>query len=96
MNIENPQPAKDRLRLNEDEGATPTGPQPGEKGPQKSIGCPKGDAPSTVLALEDQELVAQGEHLGLKRRPAAEQGSKRCDGSQKSGNHRRRSLDPVP
>ncbi len=34
---------------------------PGEVGPQESIGDPKRDAPSHALALENEELMAQGE-----------------------------------
>ena len=45
----------------EDESATPSGPDPGEVGPQESIGGPKRDAPSRALALENEELMAQGE-----------------------------------
>ena len=85
-------PAKDGLRLNEDESATPSGPDPGEVGPQESIGSPERDTPSLVLALEDEELVAQGEHLGLERRPAAEQGSEGRESGPKNRNHRRSSL----
>ena len=54
-------PAEDGLRLGEDGSATPSGPDPGEVGPQESIGGPKRDAPSRALALENEELMAQGE-----------------------------------
>ena len=67
-----PVPAEDGLRLNEDESATPSGPDLREVGPQESIGGPKRDAPSRALALENEELMAQGEYLGLERSPAAE------------------------
>ncbi len=60
------------FRLDQDESATPSGPDPGEVGPQESIGGPNRDAPSRTLALENEELMAKGEHLGLKRSPAAE------------------------
>ncbi len=56
-----PVPAQDGLRLDEDESVTPSGPDPGEVGPQESIEGPKRDAPSHALALEDEELMAQGE-----------------------------------
>ncbi len=67
-----PVPAEDGIRLDEDESATPSGPDPGELGPQESIGGPKRDTPSRALALENEELMAQGEYLGLERSPAAE------------------------
>ncbi len=52
----------DRLPFRrEDERATPSGPDPGEVGPQEWIGGPKRDAPSRALALENEELMAQGE-----------------------------------
>ncbi len=53
-------PAEDGLRLDEDESLAPSGPDPGEVGPQESIGGLKRDAPSRALALEDEELLAQG------------------------------------
>ncbi len=53
-------PAKDGLRLDEDESATPSGPDPGEVGPQESIGGPKRDAPFRALALENEERMPQG------------------------------------
>jgi hypothetical protein len=53
-----PVPAEDGLRLNEDESATPSGPDLREVGPQESIGGPKRDAPSRALALENEELMA--------------------------------------
>ena len=60
------------FRLDEDESATPPGPDPGEVGPQESIGDPNRDAPSRALALENEELMAEGEHLGLECGTAAE------------------------
>ena len=48
-----------------------------------------------ALALEDEELMAEGEHLGLERGPAAEQGLDRCENGQKGRGHRRSSLAQV-
>ncbi len=87
-----PVPAEDGLRLDEDESATPSGPELGEPDPHESIGGPKQDAPSRALALEDEELMAQSEHLGLECGPPAEHGSERCESGQKGRNHRRGSL----
>ncbi len=39
--------------------------------------------------------MAEGEHLGLERGPAAEQGSERCERGQKGRDHRRSSLGQV-
>ncbi len=72
-----------------------SGPDPGEVGPQESIGGPKRDVPSRALALEDEELMARGEHLGLERGSAAERGPERCEDGQKGGDHRRSSLGQV-
>ena len=67
-----PVPAEDGLRLDEDERATPSGPDPGEVGPQEPIEGPKRDSFSRALALENEELMAQRESLGLERSPATE------------------------
>lgn len=85
-------PAEDGLRPNEDERATPFGPDLGEPDPQKPVGGPKRDARPGTLALEDQELMAESEHLGLECGTAAEQRSERCENSQKSRDHRSGSL----
>ncbi len=83
------------FRLDEDESATPSGPDPGQVGPEESIGGPKRDAPSRALAPKNEELMAQGEHLGLERGPAAEQGSERRENGQKGRDHRRSSWAQV-
>ena len=83
------------LRLDEDESAPPSGPALREPDPHESIGGPKRDAPSRVLALEDEELMAQSEHLGLECGPAAEHGSERCENGEKSRDHSRGSLGQI-
>ena len=87
-----PVPAEDGLRLDEDESATPSGPELGEPDSHESIGGSKRDAPSRALALEDEELMAEGEHLGLECGPATEQRSERRKSGQKGRDHRRSSL----
>jgi len=47
------------------------------------------------VALEDEELMAQSEHLGLECGPAAEHGSERCENGEKSRDHRRGSLGQI-
>jgi len=59
------------------------------------IGGPKRDAPSRALALKDEELMAQSEHLGLECGPPAEHGSERCENGEKSRDHRRGSLGQI-
>ncbi len=44
---------------------------------------------------EDEELMAQGEHLGLERGPTAEQRSERPENGQRGRDHRRNSLAQV-
>ena len=90
-----PVPAEDGLRLDEDESATPSGPELGEPDPHESIGGPKQDAPSRALALNDEALMAQSEHLGLECGPAAEHGSERCENGEKSRDHRRGTLGQI-
>ena len=51
-------PADDRVRLDEDQGGTPGGPEAGEPGPEEAV---RGVKPgSTRLAGEDSELLAKG------------------------------------
>ncbi len=85
-------PAQDGLRLDEDERTAPSGPEPREVGPQKSIGGPKPDGPSRALALEDEELVAEGEHLGVERSSAPDERPERGKNSPKGRGHPRLSL----
>ncbi len=87
-----PVPAEDGLRLDQDESLAPSGPELGEPDPQQSIGGPKLGSPPRALALEDEELMAQGEHLGLECGPAAEQRSERCENGQNGRDHHRSSL----
>ncbi len=47
------------------------------------------------MALEEEELMAQGEHLGLERGPTAGQRSERPENGQKGRDHRRSSLAQV-
>ena len=47
----------------------------------------KPDSPTRALALEDEQLVTKGEHLGVKRSPAAEQGSERAKNGQNGKHH---------
>ena len=81
-------PAENGLRLDQDESLAPFGPDPGEPDPQKPVGGPKRDAHPGPLALEDQELMAEGEHLGLECGTAAEPGSERRENGQKGRDHR--------
>jgi hypothetical protein len=56
-------PGNDRLRLNEDEGIAPAGPESGEPGPEEAIGLP--DTKSIGCSLVDSELLPKGKDLGL-------------------------------
>ena len=85
-------PAEHGFRLDEDESLTPFGPELGEPDPHQSIGGPKLGSPPRALALEDEELMAEGEHLGLECGPATEQRSERRKSGQKGRDHRRSSL----
>jgi len=82
-----PVPAEEGFRLDEDEGSTPSGPDSGQPNPQQSIGAAKLDSPSRELALEDEELMAKREHLGLECGSAAEQRSERRKSGQKGRSH---------
>ncbi len=81
-------PAENGLRLDQDESLAPSGPDSEEPDPQKPVGDPKRDAHPGTLALEDQELMAEGEHLGLECGTAAEPGSERRENGQKGRDHR--------
>jgi hypothetical protein len=65
-------PGDHRLRLNDDEGGAPIGPNPGQPCPEKAIGG--GQFRPLHRALEDGELVTQGEDLQLKGCTATEDG----------------------
>jgi hypothetical protein len=88
-------PTEDGLRLDEDEASTPSAPDPGQAGPQAPIRVPKPSRLPGALALEDEKLMAQSEHLGLERGPTAEQRSERPQNGQKDRDHRRSSLAQV-
>ena len=75
------------MAQDEDEASTPSGPDPGQPGPQEPIGVPKPSRLPGALALEDEELMAQGEHLGLECGPAAEQRSERRKSGQNGRSH---------
>jgi len=83
-----PLPAQDGLWFDQDQSLAPSGPDLGEPDPQKPVGGPKRDARPGTLALEDQELMAEGEHLGLECGTAAEPGSERRENGQKGRDHR--------
>jgi len=78
-------PAENGLRLDEDESLPPSGPELGEPNPHQSIGGPKLGSPPCALPFEDEELVAEGLHLGVERSAAPEQGSKRRKQREKGG-----------
>jgi hypothetical protein len=71
-------PADDGLRLDEDESALPSGPAVRERGPQKPIGGSKLDSSSRALALENEKLVAKGEHLGVECSSAPDERTERA------------------
>jgi hypothetical protein len=89
-------PAEDGLRLDEDESSTPSGPATREPRPQESIRAAKLDSPSRELALEDEELMAEREHLGLECGPAAEQRSERRKSGKKGRCHAGVRLTQTP
>jgi hypothetical protein len=68
-----PLPGDDGAGLHEDEDTSPAGPGSGEPGPEEAVGDV--DPGSSVAALVDGELVAQGEDLELEGDPRAEAGS---------------------
>jgi hypothetical protein len=51
--------------------------------------------PGGCLALADEELMAQSEHLGLECGPSAKLGPERCENGQKGWDHRRGSLGQI-
>lgn len=53
------------------------------------------DAPSGALALEDEQLVAKRENLGLEVRARPQQRSNRSQESQKGRARHRRHVDPA-
>ncbi len=89
-------PAEDRLGLDQDESLAPSGPELREPDPHQSIGGPKLGSPPRALALEDEELMAQGEYLGLECGPAAEQRSERRKSGQKGRSHAGVRLTQTP
>ncbi len=61
-------PADDSLRLDEDEGPAPIGPETGQGHPQEPSGWPKHD----LFWLEDSQLMTERQNLDLKRGTTAE------------------------
>ena len=53
------------------------------------------NAPSRALALEDEQLVAKRENLGLELRARPQQRSNRSQESQKGRARHRRHVDPA-
>jgi hypothetical protein len=66
-------PTDHGFRLNDHQGRSPAAPQPGELDPQKSIGDTQAWPVISVSALEDQELVPEGNDLGLQRCPSSKE-----------------------
>src|SRR5271157_2992790 len=83
------------LRAHEEEPLTPSRPKPRKPGPQHPVGGLKVDAPSGALALEDEELVAKRENLGLELRARPQQRSNRSQESQKGRARHRKHVDPA-
>ncbi len=59
-------PADHGLGLNQDERLTPSRPMTGEPHPQNAVSRVKGYPMAADLALEDEKLVAKGQHLDSK------------------------------
>ncbi len=59
-------PADHGLRLNQDTSLSPSWPEPGKPYPQNAVSRVKGDPVAADLALEDEKLVAKGQHLDSK------------------------------
>jgi hypothetical protein len=74
-------------RLDPDESLAPPGPELGEPDPHQSIGGRKRGSPPSALALEDEELRAEAEPLGLECGPTAEQRSERRKSGHKGRSH---------
>jgi hypothetical protein len=55
------------------QGRSPAAPQSGEPDPQKSIGDTQAWPVISAGALEDQELVPEGNNLGLQRCPSSKE-----------------------
>jgi hypothetical protein len=82
--------------LHEDESSTPSGPAAREAGPQEPVGAPKLDSPSRELALEDEELMAKSEHLGVECSPTPEQRPEGGQNGQEDRDHPRIRLAQIP
>ena len=72
-------PADDRLRLDDQESRTPTGPKLRQPNPQKTIGAMEHEALGLLVSFQHGQLVAQGKDLRLHRRLAAKSGEKRME-----------------
>ncbi len=59
-------PADDSLRLDEDEGPAPIGPEATQKDPQQPVRGPMPD-PTPVGPLENGQMVSEGQDLNLQR-----------------------------
>jgi hypothetical protein len=71
-------PADHGLRADEEESLTPSRPKPRKPGPEHPVGGLKVDALSGALALEDEQLLAKRENLGLQLRARPQQRSNRA------------------
>ena len=62
-------PGEDGSRLDDHEGLSPPGPEPGEPGPEEAVSGPESRSPHRSLA--DGELVPEGEDFELQRSSGA-------------------------
>jgi hypothetical protein len=65
-------PTDHGLRAHEKESSAPSRPKPRQPGPEHPVGALKVDSPSGALALEDEQLVAKRQNLGLELRARPE------------------------
>ena len=77
-------PSDNRLRLDQDDGLAPLGPEAMKGNPKEPVRGPKRDS-SSLGSLENGQLVAEGQNFNLQRGPCSKRGEQpgeqRCQDS---------------
>jgi hypothetical protein len=67
-------PADDGLGFDDYQCGSPVRPQPGQPNPQQAVSSAQTNAMAAIRALQDQELMAQGNDFCLQSCPSSEAG----------------------
>jgi hypothetical protein len=81
-------PSDDRLRFHQEQRFTPAGPEARQHHPIDAIGWAQLDSAPPMLALKNEDLVAEGEELGFQVGPTANDVPDSTEQGNQSSDHR--------